>query len=452
MRGHKCPAPLAKRHPTTMPATPAKPRSRTTARLSARQVDTATAPGYYIDGGGLLMHISSNGGKRWLLRFISPLTGKRREMGLGAAGRGAVGLAEAREAAEAARKLVRAGIDPIQQRDDEATRQKDMALRAKPKTFGEFSDEWMDANLRQYSNPKHRDQWRMTLTHYAAPLRDMPVDAIRTPDVVNTLKPIWTAKPETAKRTQGRIERMLDAATASGLRTGENPARWRGHLSTLLPKQPKGKEEHHAAMPWKDIPDFITRLRERAGIAARALEFAILTAARSGEVRGATWAEIDLEARRWSVPEWRMKAKRAHRVPLTDRAIEILQEMAPLRPINDEKGAALVFPGARAGAQMSDMTLAAVLRRMDIDDATPHGFRSAFRDWAEDCADAPFGAIKSALAHTVGDKVDAAYRRGEAYERRVKLMRDWEAHLDGRGVPAADAVDQGGWQGDDLDE
>lgn len=439
-----------------MPATDAKnppkqTRSRATSRLSARQVDTASEAGYYMDGGGLLMHISENGGKRWLFRFVSPLTGKRREMGFGPAGKGQVSLAEARDKAEDARRLVRDGIDPIKHRDDEAERQREEAARAAPQTFGQFCDDWMDANLGQFSNPKHRDQWRMTLTTYAAPLRDMPVHAIKTQDVVDALKPIWTKLPETARRTQGRVERMLDAASASGLRTGENPARWRGHLSTLLPKQPKGKREHHAAMPWKDLPDFISLLREREGIAARALEFAILTAARSGEVRGATWSEIDFEARRWTVPAWRMKAKKEHRVPLTDRAVAILRQMEALRPIGDEKGVALIFPGTRDGRPMSDMTIAAVLRRMEIDDATPHGFRSAFRDWAEDCADAPFGAIKSALAHTVGDKVDAAYRRGDAYQRRVKLMQDWEAHLEGRGVPAADAGLGADVDADDLD-
>lgn len=407
-----------------------KSRSRSTNRLSARQVETASAQGYYMDGGGLIMHISNNGGKRWLLRFISPLTGKRREMGLGPAGRGAVSLAEARERAEAARKLVRAGIDPIDHRDQEAERQRQQALRAAPKTFGEFADEWMEANLGQFSNPKHRAQWRMTLTRYAAPLRDKPVADITTANVLDALQPIWTSKPETARRTQGRIERMLDAAAASGLRSGDNPARWRGHLSTLLPKQPRGTRGHHAALPWKDLPQFIAALRTREGIAARALEFTILTAARSGEIRGAIWGEMDIEGRRWTVPATRMKAGKAHRVPLTGRALDILRDMALLRPKGDTQGRALVFPGARAGAPMSDMTLAAVLKRMGLEGVTVHGFRSAFRDWAEDCADAPYGTIKSALAHSVGDKVDAAYRRGDAYERRVKLMQDWEAHLD----------------------
>ncbi|PRY94347.1 tyrosine-type recombinase/integrase [Donghicola tyrosinivorans] len=407
-------------------------RSRSLARLTAKQVNSASEPGYYMDGGGLIMHISNNGGKRWLLRFNSPITGKRREMGLGAAGHGGVLLAEVRDQAEAARKLVRAGIDPIDERNRSIEQQRQDAQRQKPVTFGQFCDEWMEANLRQYSNAKHQAQWRMTLTVYAEPLRSKAIQDIETNDVLEVLKPIWEEKPETAKRTQGRIERMLDAATAMGIRTGPNPATWRGHLSNLLPKQPKGKRGHHAAMPWRALPDFIPSLRARQGTAARALEFAILTAARSGEVRGATWNEFDLDARRWTIPAWRMKAKQEHKVPLTDRAIEILNEVAAQRPDSDQTGAALVFPGARTGSKMSDMTLAAVLKRMDVENATPHGFRSAFRDWAEDCADAPYGAIKAALAHMIGDKVDAAYRRGDAYQRRIKLMQEWAEFLDSR--------------------
>ncbi len=407
-------------------------RSRTTNRLNARQVETATEPGYYMDGGGLLMHISGNGGKRWLLRFVSPLTGKRREMGLGpAGGRGKVTLAEARDQADGARRLVRQGIDPIQHRNEETERQQAEAARSAPTTFGAFAEEWLETNLDQFRNPKHRQQWRNTLTTYAAPLWSLPLPAIATDDVLAVLRPIWTVKPETASRVRGRIERLLDAASAADLRSAENPARWKGHLANLLPKVSKRDRGHHAALPWKNLPDFITALRERDGIAALALEFAILTAARSGEVRGATWAEIDLDAARWTIPGRRMKAKRDHRVPLPPRALEILREMEPLRPAEDADGAALVFPGVKARKPMSDMTLAAVLKRMGRTDITVHGFRSTFRDWAEDSADAAYGTIRSALAHTIGDKVDAAYRRGDAFERRRKLMADWAAYMDG---------------------
>lgn len=410
-----------------------KTRSRSTNRLVARAVETATAPGYYFDGGGLLMLISKNGGKRWVLRYTSPLTGKRRELGFGAAGKGHVSLANAREKAGEARKLVRDGTDPKNHRDEEAKRRQEEAARAAPQTFGQFCDEWLDENLSGFSNPKHRAQWRMTLTKYAAPLRDIPLNEVTTQDDKHALTPIWKAKPETARRTQGRIERMLDAASADGKRSRDNPARWRGHLKLIMPAQRESKQppKHHAAMPWKDLPKFIIDLQDRRGVAARALEFTILTAARSGEVRGATWAEVDLEARRWTVPGSRMKAGNEHRVPLTDRAVDLLDEMQRLRPKNDKMGEALVFPGAKVGRPMSDMTLAAVLKRMDIKSATPHGFRSAFRDWAEDEAAAPYGAIKSALAHTISDKVDAAYRRGDSYQRRVKLMQDWEGFMCG---------------------
>ncbi|MCG6556915.1 integrase arm-type DNA-binding domain-containing protein [Ruegeria sp. 1NDH52C] len=419
---------------------PAK-HSRSTNRLSARKVETASEPGYYIDGGGLLLHISNNGGKRWLLRFTSPLTGKRREMGLGPAGeRGKVSLADARAAADAARRLVQTGVDPIQHRDEEVKRRRTEAARAAPKTFGAFAAEWLDGNLSQFRNPKHRQQWRNTLTTYAAPIWDTPLPDVTTDNVLAALRPIWTDKNETARRVRGRIERLLDAASAVGLRTGENPARWRGHLANLLPPKPKGTEKHHRALPWKDLPAFIADLRTRDGIAALALEFGILTVSRSGMVRGATWAEIDMDGARWTIPGRRMKAKRDHRVPLTPRALEILRQMEAHRPADDPDGAALVFPGTKRGKPLSDMTLAAVLRRMGRDTITVHGFRSTFRDWAEDSADAAYGTIRSAMAHTIGDKVDAAYRRSDAFDRRRDLMAQWEAYMNAP-LPGTDPTD-----------
>lgn len=425
-----------------MPASAPVKRSRSTNRLSARQVETATEPGYYIDGGGLLLHISNNGGKRWLLRFTSPLTGKRREMGLGpAGGRGKVTLADAREAADAARRLVRTGIDPIQNRDHETERQRAEAASAAPTTFGAFADQWLDSNLSQFRNPKHRQQWRNTLTTYAAPIWGTPLPDITTDDVLSVLRPIWTNKNETAARVRGRIERLLDAASAVGLRSGENPARWKGHLANLLPPKSKGAENHHRALPWKDLPAFIADLRTREGIAAMALEFNILTVGRSGMVRGAIWSEIDIDDARWTIPGRRMKAKRDHRVPLTPRALEILRQMEAHRPTDDHDGRALVFPGTKRDKPLSDMTLAAVLKRMGRDAITVHGFRSTFRDWAEDSADAAYGTIRSAMAHTIGDKVDAAYRRGDAFDRRRDLMAQWEAFMNGplpqNGTPTA---------------
>lgn len=416
-----------------------KSRSRSLNRLSARAVATAMKPGAYMDGGGLLLRVSENGNKKWLFRYASPITGKRREMGLGRADDGYVSLKDARDAAQAARDLVTKKLDPI----DEAERQKREAAaearKAAPKTFGEFADEWLDQKETEFSNPKHRAQWRMTLREYAGPLRDKLPGDITTEDVLAVLQPIWLSKPETAKRTQGRIENVMDAARAKGLYSGPNPARWRGHLDKVLPARSKRTKGHHAALPYKDLPGFIVELRERSGIAARALEFLILAAARSGEVRGATWAEIDIDNRRWTVPGTRMKAGKEHRVPLTDRALAILSEMAALRPAGDS-GSALVFPGDRTSGrrkpdavgpvQMSDMTLAAVLKRMELTDITVHGFRSCFRDWAEDVARYPYGAIKAALAHTISDGTDAAYRRGDGYEIRVELMSVWEAYLD----------------------
>lgn len=407
-----------------------KSRSRTIHRLSAREVETAKEAGISMDGGGLLLRVTESGSKKWLFRFTSPTTGKRREMGLGRADKGYVSLKAARDAAQAARDLLTKRLDPI----DEAKRDKVAriveARKAAPKTFGQFSDEWLDKNEGSFRNIKHRDQWRMTLREYAKPLRDMPLSDIATQDVLDVLHPIWPTKPETAKRLQGRIERLLDAARAVGLRSGDNPARWRGHLSTLLPARKKSSRGHHKALPHAELPKFIPALRQAQGIAARALEFLILTAARSGEVRGMTWAEVDLKARRWTVPAARMKAGKEHRVPLTERCIEVLGEMMLFRPADDDAGRALVFPGAKEGQPMSDMSLSAVLGRMDHTDITVHGFRSCFRDWAEDVARYPYGAIKAALAHTISDHTDAAYRRGDAYDIRAELMGVWLAYLD----------------------
>jgi len=396
---------------------------------TAREVQTRPV-GLYGAGSGLYLAVNNptarnpKGSRNWLLRFTSPITGKRREMGLGSAGAQGLSLAEARERALELRKLVRSGLDPIEVQKSERMAARAEARRSPEATFGVFADRWLDDNEEKFQNPKHRAQWRMTLNRYAAPLRDKTPAEITTQDVLDTLKPIWREKPETAKRTQGRIERVLDAAKAAGLREGENPARWRGHLKLLLSARPKASRGHHAALPYRQMPEFIEQLQEREGTAARALEFLILTAARSGEVRGARWEEIDLDARRWNIPAERMKAGKPHRVPLTDRAIEILARMGA-----GDRTSGLVFPGAKAGMPMSDMTLAAVLKRMGYGSVTVHGFRSTFRDWAEDVAGFPYGIIKAALAHTIADKTDAAYRRGDAFERRLQLMRAWEAHM-----------------------
>ena len=285
-------------------------------KLTARKVETAK-PGKYGDGGGLQLAVAPTGAKKWVLRFL--WQGNAREMGLGAYPE--VGLAEAREKAMAARRLARSGIDPI------ADRRKDRSTS----TFGELADEVTGQLAEGFRNEKHRAQWRMTLTVYAGPLRAKPVDKIETTDVLAVLRPIWQEKPETASRLRGRIERVLNAAKAKGCRSGENPAAWRGHLENLLPKRQKLTRGHHAAMPYADLPAFMARLREREAVAALALEFATLTAARSGEVFGARWREIDFDARIWTIPPERMKAAREHRVPLSKRAVAILNKMNEAR-------------------------------------------------------------------------------------------------------------------------
>lgn len=384
--------------------------ARVAKRLSARAVATV-GPGRHADGDGLYLSVTSDASgerRRWLLFFT--MNGKRREMGLGSARE--VSLAQARELAAAARQKVREGIDPIAARDAEPVT---------VPTFGDMADAFIKTMEPQFRNEKHRYQWRQTLgDDYCAAIRTKPVDLITTEDVLSVLKPIWSTKPETASRLRGRIERVLNAAKAKGYRSGENPAAWRGHLANLLPKRHKLTRGHHAAMPYADVPGFLALLRARHGVAALALEFTILTAARSGEVRHATWREFDLEAGIWTVPAVRMKAGRIHRVPLVPRALLILQEMAKLGA--DPNG--LIFPGAKPGRPMSDMTMGAVLRRMKVDVAT-HGFRSSFRDWCGEETSFPREIAEAALAHVVGDETERAYRRGDALEKRRKLMDAW---------------------------
>lgn len=392
--------------------------ARTLNRLKAKQVETL-GPGRHADGGGLYLDRDDQGRSRWL--FMWSRNGKRREMGLGRAGRGGVPLAAAREQASQAREMVRSGADPI-----EARRTMSNAAEARVWTFGEVADEFVAALSPQWRNAKHRAQWTMTLTHYAEPLRSRPVEHIDTASVLEVLQPIWLSKPETAARLRGRIERVLDAARARGLRTGENPARWRGHLDHLLPKRQKLTRGHHAALPYGELPSFMGKLRSRQAVAALALEFLILTAARSGEVLGATWGEINIGAKVWLVPASRMKGGREHRVPLCARAIEILHAVQQLRPELEFENAPL-FP-SQSGGPLSSMALAMLLRRMDVS-VTVHGFRSSFRDWAGECSSFPRELAEAALAHTVGDSTERAYRRGDALEKRRRLMDAWAGYL-----------------------
>lgn len=381
-------------------------------KLSARKVATAKG-GKYADGGGLYLAVSSSGSRKWTFRFL--WNGRGREAGLGSAD--AVTLAEARDKARDYRALVAKGIDPIQ-----AARKQKSAP-----TFGHCADEFMEAKRPEWRNAKHRAQWAMTLTKYAEPLRSKPVDQIDTEAVLGVLQPLWRRKPETASRLRGRIEHVLDAARAKGHRSGENPARWRGHLDKLLPKRQTLSRGHHAAMPYDELPSFIVRLREcqSNSVAAQALEFTILTAARTGEVREARWEEIDLERQVWTVPAGRMKAGREHRVPLCGRAVEILRKVAT----TNGGGRTFVFPGGKQDAPLSVMALDMVLRRLGAD-CTVHGFRSSFRDWAGNETSFPREVAEAALAHVIGDKAEQAYRRGDALGKRRALMSAWAAFCD----------------------
>ena len=377
-------------------------------RLTARKIETAK-PGKYSDGGNLYLIVSPTGARKWVLRFT--WRGKAREMGLGTPA--TVSLADARERAANARRMIGQGLDPINERK----------RTGGVPTFGEMADQVREALSVGFRNEKHRAQWKATLATYAAPLSDKPIDAILTDDVLAVLKPIWTTKSVTASRVRGRIEKVLDAAKAKGYRQGENPARWRGHLDHLLPKQSKLTRSHHAAMPYEHVAAFIGRLRESDSLAAQALELTILTAARSGEILGMGWSEVDLDKKIWTVPANRMKAGREHRVPLSERAVAILRQLA------DIKTGDFVYPGQRKNRRLSNMAIFMMLRRMKAD-VTVHGFRSSFRDWAGNETSYPRDLIETALAHVIGDKAEQAYRRSDALEKRRKLMEAWASYCE----------------------
>jgi integrase len=381
--------------------------------LTARKVDTLAKPGRHGDGHGLYLEVKPSGTKSWVLLYT--FAGRRREMGLGRYPD--VSLAAARREASRQREVLASGRDPL------AVRRKPMAP-----TFGEIADKYIAAHSLSWKNAKHQAQWRMTLTHYARPLRGKRVDDITVGDVLDVLKPIWTKRPETAARLRGRIEAVLDAAKAEGHRQGENPAAWRGNLKHLLPKQTKLTRGHHKAMPYPDVPQFVTELRERQSVDALALEFIILTAARTGEVLGATWGEVDLQSSIWIVPAKRMKSARAHRVPLGRRALEILEFIKQFRASDSDD--AFIFPGVR-NRRLSEMATAMLLRRMGHSDITTHGFRSSFRDWAGEASSFQREVVEAALAHTVGDATERAYRRGDALEKRRRLMEAWADYLEG---------------------
>ncbi len=384
-------------------------------RLTAKAIEKKSVPGYYADGGGLYLQVAPAGTKSWIFRYA--LSGRPREMGLGSLN--AVSLAQARAKAQDCRGLLVEGVDPIAARDAKRTRAKLEEARAI--TFRDAAERYIKAKREGWGNAKHATQWENTLATYAYPtIGSLAVADVDTGLIVRVLEPIWTAKPETASRVRGRIEAILDWARVRGYRQGENPGRLRGHLEHLLPEQ-ANDERHHAALPYEEIGAFVAELRKREeAVAARALEFAILTATRTGEVIGAKPAEFDLEQALWIVPAERMKGRkgkrREHRVPLSPRVVEIVREQL-------KAGGDYVFP-------LSNMAMLMLLRRMGRSDLTVHGLRSTFKDWASERTAFPNIVSEAALAHGVKDKAEAAYRRGTLFAKRQQLMNAWAAYCD----------------------
>lgn len=390
-------------------------------KLTARKVAAINEPGRYGDGDGLYLQVSKWGTKSWLYRFT--LHGKSREMGLGPVAD--VSLAQAREKAGEARKLQREGKDPLEARKADERAAELEAARVV--SFKDAAGRYINAQRPSWRNAKHASQWENTLRDYAFPVfGKVPVADVDTGLVMKALEPIWTAKPETASRVRQRIEAVLDWARVMGFRDGPNPALWRGHLSHMLPSPKKvAQVKHHAALPWQDVGDFMASLRTRPATAARAFEFCILTAARTSEALEVTWDEVDLEAAVWTVPAGRMKAQREHRVPLSPQAVAVLRHM---KANHGDEG--YIFPGQGKGKPLSNMAFLMLLRRMGHGDLTAHGFRSTFRDWAAEATGFPNEVAEAALAHVIGDKVEAAYRRGDLFTKRRRLMDAWAAYCD----------------------
>lgn len=384
-------------------------------KLSDRAVKAAKTPGYYGDGAGLYLQVSSTATKSWILRFT--LRGRQREMGLGPYPE--VTLGEAREQRDGHRKMLVRGVDPLEAK--EATQRAVAAEAVHAVSFKAEAEAYIEAHRSGWKNAKHADQWTNTLSTYAYPfIGKQLVSDIDTAFVMKCLQPIWNDKTETASRVRGRIESVLDYATAMGHRSGDNPARWRGNLDNLLPKPSKvAKTENHPAVPYPEIGKFMKALRAEQGVAARAVEFIVLTATRTNEALMARWEEIDVKTKLWTVPAERMKSGKDHRVPLSSAAVAVLQRMAEF----GTKG--YVFPGAKEHRPLSNMAGLQLLKRMDYGQYTVHGFRSTFRDWAAEQTDFPREVAEMALAHVIKDAVEAAYRRGDLYEKRTRLMQAW---------------------------
>ena len=386
--------------------------------LTAMAVSKLKGEGAYAVGGVPGLQLQILGASRaWVLRFV--LNDKRRRMGLGSYP--AVSLAEARDRARLARSLIRSGIDPIDQRA--SNKETIVAAAAKSLTFAKAAEKFIAAHEDSWSNAKHRLQWVSTIGTYANPIiGQLPVAAIEQRHILQILNPIWRSKTETASRLRGRIEQVLNWAKVQGLRDGPNPARWRDHLDLLLPAPEKvSPVKHLAAVPLAEAKLMWQLICGTGGMGAQALQLQILTAGRSGEARGARWSELDLEGAVWVIPKERMKAKREHRIPLPRQAVELLRKQPRI------VGAELVFPSSR-NTPLSDMTLTAVMRRLKRTEV-PHGWRSTFRDWVGDCTDYPSELAEIALAHSVGSKVEQAYRRGDMLEKRRPLMQEWADFL-----------------------
>ena len=384
-------------------------------------------PGRYGDGGNLYLYVRENGSRAWLVRYTLPGR-KARDMGLGCAED--VSLADARELARQARLLLQQGKDPLEERHAEQQASVEAGM-----TFKEVGEKYIAAHTPGWKSPKHAAQWTSTLESYAyGTVGNLAVSAVRVSHILKILEPIWATKNETASRLRGRIENILDYAGAQGWRTGDNPARWKGHLNNLLPAPGKvATVEHHPALPWQECPAFMRELSTRPGVAAQALQLTILTAARNSEITLAVWSEFDLEGKIWTVPAIRMKNEIEHRVPLCDMAIAILLDRRGRGQLPD----AVVFPGDKPGGGLSDAAMTSVLKRMGRDDITVHGFRSSFRDWAADATDHPGEAAEAALAHVNKNKVEAAYLRTKLFARRRVMMTDWGAFLSGTTGKAA---------------
>ncbi len=389
--------------------------AKSTHRLNAIKAANVKTVGMHPDGAGLYLKVDKGGSKSWVFRYM--FDRRQRYLGLGSAA--SVSLATARSLAGDARRQLDLGQDPIEAK---RTAEKEAAAdKARSMTFKECAEAYMAAHEPSWKNAKHCEQWHSTLRRYLYPkFGGVAVSAVTTEMVLDAIQPIWHSMPETASRVRGRIEVVIDWAKARGAFSGENPARWRGHLANLLPKPSRvAKVEHHAAMPFDELPAFMSELRAATGLTSRALEFTILTAARTTEALGAQWSEFDLGKKIWTVPAVRMKAGKEHRVPLSPRAVEIIRELETV------KRNEFVFPGEKPGRHLSNMSMLMLLRRMKRGELTVHGFRSTCRDWAAEKTSFPNFVAEMALAHAIGDGVEAAYRRGDLFEKRRKLMNAW---------------------------